>query len=172
MLHRINQYKFPLFLLLIILVFYHKIFLHPTEMITASDVIGTYALEKWFFAYSIKTLHSFPLWNPYIFSGTPFPGNLTAALFYPLNLLYVLIPSDVAFGFMYVIDVYLISLFTYLFARKIKLDQISSFTAAIIFSFSASVAARIIPGHVFMLDNLVWFPLLLLFYEHIILKQK
>lgn len=171
-LNNFSNVKYPLLLLLLTFVFYHKIFLSPNEMINASDIIGAYAPEKWFFSYSIKTLHSFPLWNPYLFSGTPFPGNPTTAIFYPINLLYLLFNSNVAFGYVYVLDVYLISLFTYLFARTIHLERFAAFITAVIFAFSATIAVRIIPGHVFFLDNLVWFPLLLLFFEKIIQKQK
>lgn len=38
-----------------------------------------------------------PLWNPYAFSGTPFLANLQSAIFYPPNLLFLIMP--VALGF-------------------------------------------------------------------------
>ena len=34
-----------------------------------------------------------PLWNPYQFSGAPHLANFQTAVFYPLNLLYLLLPQ-------------------------------------------------------------------------------
>ncbi len=50
--------------------------------------------------FAARTLHQgfLPLWNPYQFCGTPFVANSQSAVFYPLNLLFVLLPTSTAFG--------------------------------------------------------------------------
>jgi len=47
-----------------------------------------------------------PLWNPYAFAGTPFVANLQSAVFYPPNLLFLVMP--VALGFTYTAALHLI----------------------------------------------------------------
>src|SRR3989338_1627115 len=37
-----------------------------------------------------------PLWNPYSFSGTPLLANFQSAVFYPLNILYFILPFNLA----------------------------------------------------------------------------
>ena len=39
-----------------------------------------------------------PLWNPYLGAGTPLAANLQTATFYPLNILFLLMPVERAFG--------------------------------------------------------------------------
>ena len=38
-----------------------------------------------------------PLWNPYLFAGAPFVGDIQSGIFYPLNLLTFLVSSPLAF---------------------------------------------------------------------------
>jgi hypothetical protein len=137
-----------------------------------SDIISIFSEEKWLFKTSIWNLHQFPLWNPYVFSGSPFIGNPTGAMFYPVNILFLLFPLYQTFGYIFILDVFLLSFFTYLFARLIKLSAFSSFLSAIIFAFSAPVITRIIPGHVYLLDIMVWFPPLLYCFESFLQKRK
>jgi len=61
------------------------------------DVIQQYYPWRKFYAESIRD-GSLPLWNPYMFGGTTFIGNGQSAIFYPLNIIFVIIPIDVAFG--------------------------------------------------------------------------
>jgi len=49
--------------------------------------------------YAVSQLQAgrLPLWNPHAFSGTPFLANLQSALFYPPNLLFLVMPLWLAF---------------------------------------------------------------------------
>ena len=38
-----------------------------------------------------------PLWNPYLYSGTPFAADVQSGLFYPLNLLLFLLIPDLTY---------------------------------------------------------------------------
>jgi hypothetical protein len=39
-----------------------------------------------------------PLWNPFVGNGAPLAANLQSAVFYPLNILYLLLPVERAMG--------------------------------------------------------------------------
>jgi len=169
----IKSHKYPLLLILLPLIFFSKALLYQNSMFFPSqDVISIFSQEKMLFQDSIKNFGILPLWNPYIFSGSPFLGNPTSAMFYPINLLFLLFPIDRVFGYIFAIDSFLIGIFTYLFAKSIKLDKFSSFISAVTMTFSGPMLTLIFPGHLINFDTFIWFPLILLIYEKAIKKQK
>ena len=164
--------KFPLFIFLLTLIFFYKQLLHPNQAIyPAFDLHNTYSFLRIFFVESVKKYAEIPLWNPFSFGGEPFLGNSQSAMFYPLNILYFLSP-DLIFGYVYLLDFFLLGLFTYLFAREIKLEKFSSFISAITMMFSGIVTTKILSGHIVIMDALIWFPLLMLLYEKSISTNK
>lgn len=70
--------------------------------------------------FAARTLHQgyLPLWNPYQFCGTPFVANSQSAVFYPLNLLFVLLPVLTAFGVSALAHLMLTGLLMYGFLRS------------------------------------------------------
>jgi len=167
------MHKFKLLLVALPLVFFHKIILNPNEMMfPAHDIIGIYSFEKYFFVNSVMDYGTFPLWNPYVFSGVTFIGNPWSSMFYPLSLLYFLFPTDLVFGYLFVLDIFLLGFFTYLFSRIIKLQIISSIFSATILMLSGPIIMLFYPGHLLILDTFIWFPLLLLFCELYLLKRE
>lgn len=169
----IKNHKYPLFLVLLPLIFFIQVILNPHSMFFPShDIVSIFSQEKDLFQDSVNTYKSLPLWNPYIFSGSPFLGNPTSSMFYPLNVLFLIFPTGNVFGYMYILDSFLIGFFTYLFARSIGLDNFSSFISAITIMFGGPMLTLIFPGHLVNFDAFIWFPLILLIYEKAIKKQK
>ena len=70
--------------------------------------------------FAAQTLRSgyLPLWNPHQFCGTPFVANSQSAVFYPLNLLFCLMPVVRAFGVSVLLHLFLTGSFMYLFLRS------------------------------------------------------
>lgn len=169
----IKKHKFPLLLALLPLIFFNKIILNPDIMFFPSqDIVSIFAQEKELFQNTVNIHKTFPFWNPYIFSGSPFLGNPTSSMFYPPNALFLIFPIDNAFGYMFMIDLFLIGFFTYLFARSINLSKFSSFISGLILMLSGPMLTLIFPGHLVNFDTFIWFPLILLLYELAIKKQK
>lgn len=168
----IKQYKIPFIILFLTLVFFHKIILNPTDMIYPAYDIGTYSFSKQFIIETINTFKYVSLWNPYFFAGTPFVGNPEAAMFYPTNFLFFFIPTNLAFGYVFIINIFLIGIFTYLFAKEIKIDKFSAFLSAIITMFSGGIMAKIIPAQIFTIESITWFPLLMLMYQKTLSSNK
>ncbi len=64
-----------------------------------------------------------PLWNPHTAGGVPLGTLITSGAFYPLNLLYVLLPVEAAFGPHAMLRLFIAGWFTYLFLRALDLDR-------------------------------------------------
>ncbi len=168
----LKKHQYPIFILLITLIFFYKILIHPTQIIYPSLDMNFYLSSKNLFQETFRNLGDIPLWNPYSFGGTPFVGNLESAMFYPFNLLFLIFPTMQLFGFMFILDIFLIGIFTYFFAREISLSKFSSLLSSIVMMFNGTTLLKILPGHIFILDGIVWLPLLLLFYERGIKTRK
>jgi len=79
---------------------------------------------------------SIPLWNPYIFSGTPHIADFQSAVFYPLNILYFFLPQIYAWEILLFIQPIMAAFFMYLFLRFFKLERGALWLGAISFGFS------------------------------------
>ncbi|MBU1327470.1 YfhO family protein [Patescibacteria group bacterium] len=78
-----------------------------------------------------------PLWNPYNFSGTPLLANYQSAIFYPFNLLYLIIEQSAAWSVLIFIQPLLASFFTYLYLRKIRIGVWGGILGSIAFAYSS-----------------------------------
>ncbi|MGE5620121.1 MAG: YfhO family protein [Sphingomonadaceae bacterium] len=106
----------------------------------------------------------FPLWNPMIFMGVPLLGNIQAAVLYPADLLFYLLPTTDALRYSTFLHVFLAGAFTYLFGRvTLRLSPVSAWLGGAVFAFGGFVGARV--GHPNQLHAAVWLPLLLLCLE-------
>lgn len=104
-----------------------------------------------------------PLWNPYIFSGTPFLADINLGLLFPLNILYLILSPLRALSYMIIIDVYLAGAFMYVYARIMRMSRFASTAAALIFMFSGSVMTFTLNTPI--LNSVVLIPLILCFLE-------
>ncbi len=60
-------------LFILTIIFFWKIPLHYDQMIyPALDIVSQNSYWKWLFASTLNQYGELPLWNPYVFSGTPF----------------------------------------------------------------------------------------------------
>ena len=61
-----------------------------------------------------------PLWNPYIYSGTPFMASFDTAVWYPFSWIAAILPSIEGWNFLVIIQPFLSLFFMYLFLRSMK----------------------------------------------------
>jgi hypothetical protein len=111
-----------------------------------------------------------PLWNHYLGNGTPLAANLQSAVFYPLNLIYLVAPVERAMGYSAVLHVILAGLFMYLYGRTIKLSHFASLVAALSYMFSGFLISRL--GFLSMTSVTPWLPLLFCLAEHMVSKRR
>jgi hypothetical protein len=111
-----------------------------------------------------------PLWNHYLGNGTPLAANLQSAVFYPLNLIYLMAPVERAMGYSAVLHVILAGLFMYLYGRTIKLSRFASLVAALSYMFSGFLISRL--GFLSMTNATPWLPLLFCLAERLVGKRR
>lgn len=169
----IFKYKILLLLIALTVIFFHRSVFNFDQIIyPAPDIFYSSYIEKTLISHSIVNYKLLPFWNPYIFGGSPFLGNPTSTMFYPLNLLFVLLPANSVFGYMFAINSLLIGVFTYLYARIIKIGEFGSSISAISVMFSGPMVTSVYAGHPILSDTFIWFPLAILFFELMITKKK
>ncbi len=106
-----------------------------------------------------------PVWNPYSFSGTPLLANFQTAAFYPLNIMFFLLPFNLAWTILIMLQPLLSGIFLYLYLCHIKVSKIGSFLGGLTFAFSGFSIAWMewnTIGH-----TIAWLPLSLLAIEKI-----
>lgn len=91
--------------------------------------------------FSIEQLKagSIPLWNPYSFSGTPHLANYQSAVLFPLNVLFFFFSAPFAWQTLVLLQPLLAGLFTYLFAKSLKISNEASTISSIAFMFSGFI---------------------------------
>lgn len=129
-------YLWILFFALIFVFFYRQIF--GGEVVYCCDNLLINIPSKLFLIEALR--HGrFPLWNPYIFSGSPFLADLNLALLYPLNVFYFLLPAFRALTTGIIVNFLIALIGMYVFARSLKLSSHASALAAIVFGFSGTM---------------------------------
>ncbi len=116
-----------------------------------------------------------PLWNPYVFSGYPFVGDIASAILYPFNIALSLFAHNGALKFKYVeyqgiFHIFLAGLFMYCLMRSFKLDRLPSCISAFVFMFSGFLIAHM--GHLGMVNGAVWLPLVFLFLNKALQEKR
>lgn len=100
-----------------------------------------------------------PLWNPYAFSGYPLLANVQSAVFYPLNILFFIFDSKVAW-IIYVLSQPIFAfMFMYLFIRSLSLSKYAALFCGLSFGFIGYMATWFewgVVGH-----SALWLPLIL-----------
>jgi len=72
-----------------------------------------------------------PLWNPLVGCGTPLAANYQTAAFYPLNVLYLLLPAEVAMVWTAALHLALAGWGMYAWGRAAGLDRFPAFVGAV-----------------------------------------
>jgi hypothetical protein len=134
-------------------------------LLTERDLGPYFIPPRFFWVESIKN-GSFPLWNPYQFSGHPFFANPQHALLYPFNGLFFLLPFDVAFNAIIILHFFLGGLFTYLFLRDLKVDPTGSLISGLIFMLSGYLLS--VHSLLTILLSSIWTPLIMMFFRRAI----
>ncbi len=145
------------YLVIIVLVF-GRAFIPPEgQMIFGDDIHLTYYFFRKFFA-QFFWQGTIPWWNPYAFAGQPMMAHPQALLmFYPLNWLFVILPTNIAVSVYLAIHMLLAMMGMYWFMRRF-VHPLPAWTGGIIFGLSGFFMARIWAGHMDMIAAAAWVP--------------
>ena len=126
----------------------------------SDQYIAGYAFRE-FAAATLKATGHFPLWNPYLFGGMPYIAAMHGDIFYPTFLLRMILPTDVAMTWGFIIHIFLAGLFTYVFLRGTGFGFFGSLVGGIAYMMSGQLASSVSPGHDGKLFVSALFPLAL-----------
>jgi len=84
-----------------------------------------------------------PLWNPLVGCGAPLAANYQTAAFYPLNLLYLLLPAEVALSWTTALHLVLAGWGMYRWGRVRGLDRLPAFIGAMALEGGAFLVTRV-----------------------------
>ena len=145
----------------VLFTFRHALF-NPDTILFGHDVFN---LHYMFESFVQETLASgrLPLWNPYIFSGSPVINHPQYLLFYPPQMFFRLLPLNLSLSWSIAFHIWLAGLGMYLLSRYLKLPWWISLICALIYMLNSGMLGRVFGGHPWLIYALAWFPFAWLF---------
>lgn len=113
-----------------------------------------------YLAIDIEKKLGLPLWNPYSMAGMPLLANFQTSAFYPLNILFFILPFSFGWSVLVIFQPLLAGIFLYLYLNNIRINKWASLLGAIVFPLSGFSIAWLewnTIGH-----TALWLPLILL----------
>lgn len=112
----------------------------------SDQYIAGYAFRE-FAAASLRNGQGFPLWNPYQFGGMPYVAAMHGDIFYPTFLLRMILPTDVAMTWGFVVHMFFAGFFTVGFLRAAGVRFQAACIGGVAYLLSGAVASYASPGH-------------------------
>lgn len=112
----------------------------------SDQYIAGYSFRE-FAARSLRDGQGFPLWNPYQFGGMPYVAAMHGDIFYPTFLLRLVLPTDVAMTWGFVVHLMLAGFFTFGFLRAAGVRFHAACLGGVAYLLSGAVASYASPGH-------------------------
>ncbi len=145
--------------LVLTLILYARV-LSPQWMIAATDQLTAGVFFREFQARVLRHLHTFPLWNPYIFAGLPFIDALHGDMFYLTALFRLVFPTHVVMNYTFILHTFLAGITAFLLFRSLLTQRVLALLLALAYMYSASLVSLAYPGHDGKAVAIAFFPLL------------
>ena len=140
------------------LVFFYQIF--EGRVLCGGDLINHYIPHKYFFkTWLLKGI--LPLWNPQIFCGRPFQADIQNGVFYPPNLLCLLMPLPLFYTVITILHLWFGTCGAYLLSGLFFRRGAPRFLFSFVFGFSSFFTARLYSGVVLYVFTASWIPWIL-----------
>lgn len=145
---------------LVLAMFSHALF-SGSIMLSKEGTDLTLHFARWrAFGFGELSRGNLPLWNPHLFCGSPYVGGFQSAMFYPPNLLHLILPNVIAINWLIAIHVFLCGLWMYVWACEKGLSWTASLLAGVLFMFCGANFLHIFAGHLSIIYSAPWIPLL------------
>jgi hypothetical protein len=112
----------------------------------SDQYIAGYSFRE-FAARALRDGQGFPQWNPYQFGGMPYIAAMHGDIFYPTFLLRLVLPTDIAMTWGFVLHMLLAGVFTVGFLRAAGVRFQSAIVGGVAYLLSGAVASYASPGH-------------------------
>jgi hypothetical protein len=126
----------------------------------SDQYIAGFAFRE-FAAQSLRAGEGVPQWSPYLFGGMPYIAGMHGDIFYPTFLLRMMMPTDAAMTWGFIIHLFLAGLFTYSLLRAWGVGFYGALIGGLAYMLSGPIAAYASPGHDGKLFVSALFPLAL-----------
>ncbi len=162
----VTRFAGPGLLLIITILFHWKLVLSNQYTWLEAGDIGSLILPWFQFQAGVWHQWSFPMWDPYSWTGQPLFGQAQPGAAYPLNWLLFWMPLDRGWlrqdvlHWFYVLVHYLAGLSAYALCRDLGRSRMASVLGGIVYSLAGYVAYTDSPQ---MLHGAVWAPLVFLY---------
>jgi uncharacterized membrane protein len=100
-----------------------------------------------FGAQVVRATGGFALWNPYLFGGMPYVGGMHGDIFYPTAFMRMMMPTDVAMTWGFIIHILLAGIATYGFLRAFGQTFFGALTGGVAYMLSGWIASYASAGH-------------------------
>jgi hypothetical protein len=147
--------------LVIVVVFFDLLTAAGDPVLLGSDVFVQFLRVRQF-GFDQIAHGNLALWSDTLYGGIPFLGQFHAAMLYPPNIVFLLLPMAKAINLSFLSHLWLIGLFTFLWCRKRKLDFVPALLPAILLMLGGTVFLHVWEGHLIDICTGAWTPLLLL----------
>lgn len=114
----------------------------------------------------------FPLWTVKLFCGIPFFANSETALFYLPNFIFLFLPVSKALNFSFILHFFILSFNVFLWINNKVKDKFISLIVATVAIFFSNFYLHFYAAHLSNVITVVWFPLLLYFYDKVFEKKS
>ncbi len=100
-----------------------------------------------FAARMLRAGEGFPQWSPYLQGGLPYVAAMHGDIFYPTFLLRLILPTDVAMTWGFVVHTMLAGIFTIGFLRAVGFGLLPASVGGVAYMLSGQLASFPSPGH-------------------------
>jgi hypothetical protein len=122
------------------------------------------------FAFQSLRHGTWPLWNPYIFSGVPFQTGVHP-LAYPGTILGLIFPTGVEIKLTVFIHLALALFFMAAFLQSLRYSLLSAYLAGLVYALSGFAFAHLYAGHLDIVTTFAFAPLVLWSLEHALRRR-
>lgn len=144
--HNISIWLIVGILLILTLILFRKVLPFNVLAYATDQITAGYAFRE-FETRILRTLHYFPLWNPYLFSGIPFVDAFHGDIFYVTAFMRLIFPTNVVMNWQFVIHTFLAGIFMFLFLHEFKINRELKVLLSIGYMFSGYSVTLIFSGH-------------------------
>lgn len=162
-----------LLLITLVILFFTPFFIQPKLLTEKNNDLGrTYIPIFRFLNDSFSKNKSLPLWRSEQMMGETFVGNPLSILFYPANVLFLMLPVNLASVSYYAIHLIIAAAATFFLAKSFKFSDLAAFSVGIFYTFSNKLLLHISAGHITMVASFALFPVFFLGIRHLLLKPS
>lgn len=155
-----KKFVAPLILILLPLLFFNQALIGNIIVsgdFSGSDLLNLHLPFK-FTLHNNFTQGKLPLWEPNLSLGFPVFAEGQSGPLYPIHILFSFFPAHLSLILSIIATFALAGIFTYIYARSLKLNRFSALFSATTFAFSAFFVTRL--KHLNMIAVAAWMPFL------------